>query len=654
MGDKDGQLLCFCDASAKAYATCVYLRCVKDNEVATNWIFSKSRVSPEKAISVPRLELLAVLIGVRYLDYVKKNLELPIRNEILWTDSQGVLHWLKNKKQMPVFVKNRINEIRKKEGVTYRYIHTSENPADLATRGKEMWWHGPEWVKDLWPNWNVPEVTEEQLNDLLEVSGPKNIYEVSNLVGENNLKNGKDGTNPSTTPSPFGINEKDYSSLSRLLCVSAYAKRFVENVKKGEKFTGPLSSDEIEMSRKSWIRYIQQHDAEKLKDAKLNKKDSQIRQLGLALDGDGIIRCHGRLTQKTRVLGENEVYPIYIPNKCYFGELLIRYYHNKLLHSGTAHTLSRLRNEFWIPMGRRMVHSVIMKCCNCRRFQDGPFKMPDIMTWPAKKVTRSPPFTYTGLDYLGPLYVKSKKGKKKVWVSLFTCIVVRAIHLKIVSDMSADMFLLALRRFVSRRGKPDEIILDNASQFKVTKDVVDASWKKIIQDESVYNYTSMNGIKWNFITEFAPWEGGFYERLVGMVKSCIRKCIGRVILTKDQLNTFMIETEAVINSRPLVYVDDDINSKNVITPGHFISMISTTGTPDVSNITKLEHKSKQNTAKNLLEFWKKWQHHLDTLWDIWKKQIHFESTREIPETIKINQSTIESQSSKRSNCTHKR
>ena len=135
--------------------------------------------------------------------------------------------------------------------------------------------------------------------------------------------------------------------------------------------------------------------------------------------------------------------------------------------------------------------------------------------------------------------------------------------------MSADMFLLALRRFVSRRGKPDEIILDNASQFKVTKDVVDASWKKIIQDESVYNYTSMNGIKWNFITEFAPWEGGFYEHLVDMVKSCIRKCIGRVILTKDQLNTFMIETEAVINSRPLVYVDDDINSKNVITPGHY-------------------------------------------------------------------------------------
>ena len=49
-------------------------------------------------------------------------------------------------------------------------------------------------------------------------------------------------------------------------------------------------------------------------------------------------------------------------------------------------------------------------------------------------------------------------------------------------------------------------------------------------------------------------------------------------------------------------------------------MISTTGTPDVSNITKLEHKSKQNTAKNLLEFWKKGQHHLDPLWDIWKNE----------------------------------
>ena len=70
IGNEKCQLLCFCDASAKAYGTCIYLRCVKAGRIATNLIYSKSRVAPEKIITLPRLELLAVLIGVRCLSFV--------------------------------------------------------------------------------------------------------------------------------------------------------------------------------------------------------------------------------------------------------------------------------------------------------------------------------------------------------------------------------------------------------------------------------------------------------------------------------------------------------------------------------------------------------------------------------------------------------
>ena len=107
-----------------------------------------------------------------------------------------------------------------------------------------------------------------------------------------------------------------------------------------------------------------------------------------------------------------------------------------------------------------------------------------------------------------------------------------------------------------------------------------------------------------------------------MVKSCMRKTIGRILLTKDQLNTFMTETEAAINSRPLVYVIDDVNSANPITPAHFLTMISSTGTPDVSNVSEVDIKSssKKNTAKKLLEFWKRGQVHLDTVWGLWKNE----------------------------------
>ena len=73
--------------------------------------------------------------------------------------------------------------------------------------------------------------------------------------------------------------------------------------------------------------------------------------------------------------------------------------------------------------------------------------MPAMSLWSKNKLTRSTPFQYTGLGYIDPLYVKDhNQEKKKVWVCLFTCVVVRAIHLKIVADLTPEEFLMALTR----------------------------------------------------------------------------------------------------------------------------------------------------------------------------------------------------------------
>lgn len=78
-------------------------------------------------------------------------------------------------------------------------------------------------------------------------------------------------------------------------------------------------------------------------------------------------------------------------------------------------------------------------------------------------------------------------------------------------------------------------------------------------EHDIQNYVSGKGIKWKFIVELAPWTGGSYERLIGLVKRNLRKCIGRRLLTVVQMQTILKEIEAVINSRPLVYVGDDFN-----------------------------------------------------------------------------------------------
>ena len=87
-------------------------------------------------------------------------------------------------------------------------------------------------------------------------------------------------------------------------------------------------------------------------------------------------------------------------------------------------------------------------------------------------------------------------------------------------------------------------------------------------------FTSDAGIKWKFIVEFSPWMGGFYERLVGMVKSSLRKTIQRKFLTTTQFRTYAIECEHILNSRSLAYIDDDIRSTEAITPNHFLMLES--------------------------------------------------------------------------------
>ena len=146
----------------------------------------------------------------------------------------------------------------------------------------------------------------------------------------------------------------------------------------------------------------------------------------------------------------------------------------------------------------------------------------------------------------------------------------RAIYLEIVADSSADGFLLGLCRFIARHGTPREIILDNAPQFKHTKSMMETAWEKIVKNQTVQSYVAEQGTKWTFIVELSPWMGGIYERLVGICKMALRKFIGKLKLTMLQLQTILAETEAIINSRPLVYVGQNLNVGTTLTPSHFL------------------------------------------------------------------------------------
>ena len=140
----------------------------------------------------------------------------------------------------------------------------------------------------------------------------------------------------------------------------------------------------------------------------------------------------------------------------------------------------------------------------------------------------------------------------------------------------------------------------------------------MLSQNDVLSYAANEGIKWKFIVGLAPWMGGFYERLVGLVKRTLKKAIGKASLTNEQLLTILKEAEAVINARPLVYIGDDIQSHIALTPAHFLTLNPNIGIPDIDTSEDDNYTPNKNAAEKLLETWKKGHKLLDRFWQIWR------------------------------------
>ena len=572
------QLLVFCDASKYAYAATVYLHQSCGNMRKVDLLFSKTRLAPKKQLSIPRLELLAALIGMRCLNFVQKELNMDIVSKHIWLDSQCVLCWIESKKSLNTFVANRVKEIKEQTDVQFHYIPTQQNPADIASRGtstvqlqtNKLWWHGPDWLlkpTDEWPVWNFNKESESLLTETeTEVKKSNVMYEAKLVAADGSTRQ---HVEKCISGAPYGIDITRFSSFAKLLRVTALVKRFIEKMKKlRTRNNGSLEAAEIHVAKQRWIAYIQSEHyndiIQSIKEMKTNKcKD----KLDLYLDKQGLLRCGGRLGNAD--LSEGARHPLLLPKQNKLTDIIVEHCHKKMLHAGVSRTLGTVRQTYWISHGRSVVKRVLRKCKVCQRHEGGPYKMPMMPPLPTSRVSESVPFTHTGIDYFGPLFIRNKTESQKVWVCLFTCLVTRAIHLELIQNMSIEQFLLGFRRFLSRHGKPKEIVSDNALHFKLASVTLNEVWSQVVTQPEVTTYIANEGIQWKYIVEFAPWMGGFYERMVGLVKRTLRKAIGKASLGNEHLLTVLKEAEAVVYSRPLVYIADDIQSPITLTPAHF-------------------------------------------------------------------------------------
>ena len=207
-----------------------------------------------------------------------------------------------------------------------------------------------------------------------------------------------------------------------------------------------------------------------------------------------------------------------------------------------------------IPRLRRLVKKVIHKCNRCKRFQVKPLPSPPVGNLPKDRTSGEVPFQTIGVDYAGPIKYRHKRLEKKAYILLYSCSLTRAVYLDLLPDLSTEEFIRSFKRLVARRGRPRKVYSDNVKTFVAAEKWV----KNVMKDEKLQHWLSRNDIKWQFNLSRAPWWGGQFERMIGLVKQAFYKTVGKGNLKWNELEEIIIDIETTINSRPLCYVEDDI------------------------------------------------------------------------------------------------
>ncbi|GFY11773.1 putative RNA-directed DNA polymerase from transposon X-element [Trichonephila clavipes] len=292
--------------------------------------------------------------------------------------------------------------------------------------------------------------------------------------------------------------------------------------------------------------------------------------MNVITDEEGIKRVKTRITERSD--HPEFIYPIILPGECLFTQRLIEYYHRQNCHAGTQILLGILRERFWIVRSRRVVRKIVRSCIRCKRYKcKSPNSEP--VSLPGDRVNDAAVFEVVGVDLARPLYVK---GGQKSWIVLFTCATYWAVHLELTSSLTTDAFLLSLRRFIARRGRPRVIYSDNGTNFRGAHgELSGIDWEKVLK------LATIQRIIWKFNPPTAAWWGGWWERLVRVLKELLRMTLGNAILTTEELQTVLCDCESVINSRPLTYLSENSEDLVPLSPAMFLVENRNLDVPDI-------------------------------------------------------------------------
>ncbi|XP_061713360.1 uncharacterized protein LOC133522150 [Cydia pomonella] len=595
------ELHCFSDAAETAYAACIYVKIISDTgEQQVHLLCARDRIAPIRRTSIPKLELAGCLLAAQTYAAVVRAWRRPVSRTIFWTDSSCCLAWLKtDRAKLKTFVANRVAAIASlTSGATWRHVPTKENPSDLATRGVDpqhvsgnaLWWGGPEFL--LKPEKEWPELNSVEPEVLPELKVTSMLTSIDN--------------------EPSIIDFDRFSKYKRLQHTVAYVRRFINNCKPSlPKLTGSLSSQELTDSLHTLVKIAQQQsfasELETMRKGHRLSPRSHVITLNPFIDSQGLLRVGGRLDASD--CSYEQKHPMLLHAKHTLTKLIFTHEHIRLLHAGPQLLLCSVRDLIWPVGGRNLARSTAHNCVTCKRIAGQTLK--NIMgNLPAQRLNADFPFTSTAVDLAGPYLITDRRGRgckiTKCYLCLFICLRYKCVHLEAVSDLSKDAFVLALRRFIARRGKPAELFCDNGRNLVAAAKEINDFFK--LYENDISEFAAGQGMKFKFAPAYAPNFNGYAEAGIKSAKFHLKRILGNTHLTFEELSSLFSQVEAILNSRPLCPLSSSPNNFYPLTPGHFLICRPLTSLPSPPlqdrNPNRLDRYLRLEQLRQ--HFWKRW------------------------------------------------
>ncbi|XP_036320990.1 uncharacterized protein LOC118735377 [Rhagoletis pomonella] len=384
--------------------------------------------------------------------------------------------------------------------------------------GKSTWIDGPRFLEEdefMWPQDEVPLDTNEEIRAKYAVLTIK--VDVSMFAR--------------------------FSTLIRMTRVVGWILRFRNNCWKNAsaRIYKGLSATEIRRAEIAIIRAVQidifAEEYHSLIAGRKIERSSSLKTLTPVVDEVGVMRLGGRIDAATAIPPHSRR-PIILPKRHHVTELIVDYYHNIWKHQNVATIIAEIRRRYWIPQIRAEVRRATKRCNYCKKANP-----PQMGQLPVDRLTPCVrPFTYVGLDYMGPFTVAIGRRSEKRWIALFTCLTIRAVHLELAKDLSTDTCLMCIRNFMNRRGAPVRIRSDNGTNF-VGADKELRRQRIDFENGKIFNALANRNIEWVFNCPLNPHAGGCWERLVRSVKRAMGHALNNDNLQEHCLYSLICEAK---------------------------------------------------------------------------------------------------------------